>query len=125
MQTIGTALVLLSIAIVPGQDAKPCKMFPDGRAHDFGTVKSGEIVKHSFRIVNTSDVPLRFDVRTSTGCVKGVVPKLVIQPNEETTLEVNVDSRRFQGAKEMKVFLTTQGGAAFTFTIKAESVLRD
>ncbi len=34
------------------------KMFPDGRDYDFGKVKRGPLVKHAFRIVNTSNVPL-------------------------------------------------------------------
>jgi hypothetical protein len=46
------------------KDAKPPaedndKMFPDGTYHDFGAVHSGEQVTHAFRIVNTSDAPLR------------------------------------------------------------------
>ena len=35
------------------------KMFPDGLTHDFGKVQRGTQVYHAFRIVNTSDVPLR------------------------------------------------------------------
>ena len=34
------------------------KMFPDGRDYDFGKVKRGPRLKHAFRIVNTSNVPL-------------------------------------------------------------------
>ena len=34
------------------------KMFPDGRTYNFGKAKRGTIVKHAFRIVNTSNVPL-------------------------------------------------------------------
>jgi hypothetical protein len=125
MRMIGTALLLLGSAIVAGQDAKPSTMFPDGRSHDFGAVQSGSIVKHSFRIVNTSDVPLQFDVRTSAGCVKGVMTKRPIPPNQQETLEISVDTRRFRGAKEMRVFIHSQGGAVFRFTIKAETALED
>ncbi|MBI3822219.1 MAG: hypothetical protein HY289_06010 [Planctomycetes bacterium] len=35
------------------------KMFPDGLAHDFGTVQCGAQLYHAFRIVNTSDVPMK------------------------------------------------------------------
>jgi hypothetical protein len=34
-------------------------MFPDGVKYDFGRVQRGSIVEHTFRIVNTSNVPLR------------------------------------------------------------------
>src|SRR4051794_30484595 len=35
------------------------KMLPDGRAHDFGVVPRGTLITHSFRVVNTSAVPLQ------------------------------------------------------------------
>ena len=35
------------------------RMFPDGVVHDFGKVPRGIQARHAFRIVNTSDVPLR------------------------------------------------------------------
>lgn len=38
---------------------KPDKMFPDGRVHDFGTVRIGSEVKYAFRILNASDKPLK------------------------------------------------------------------
>jgi hypothetical protein len=39
--------------------AKVSKMFPDGIEHDFGLVLRGTRCKHSFRIVNTSELPLK------------------------------------------------------------------
>ena len=35
------------------------QMFPDGREYDFGKAKRGTLVKHTFRIVNRSDVVIR------------------------------------------------------------------
>jgi hypothetical protein len=35
------------------------KMFPGGVVHDFGKVPSGTQAQHTFRVVNTSKVPLR------------------------------------------------------------------
>jgi hypothetical protein len=34
-------------------------MFPDGLRHDFGKVQRGTQARHTFRVVNTSAVPLR------------------------------------------------------------------
>ena len=34
-------------------------MFPDGVEHDFGTLRSGVVATYVFRVVNTSNVPLR------------------------------------------------------------------
>jgi hypothetical protein len=55
---IGFLIVATALAakVVPPQADK---MFPDGRAHDFGKVPRGMLVSHSFRIANTLGVPLR------------------------------------------------------------------
>jgi hypothetical protein len=45
---------------------KTNKMFPDGLVHDFGPVLRGRQLTHTFRIVNTSDIPLRI---TSVRCM--------------------------------------------------------
>jgi len=41
------------------QAAKPIESAPFGFVYDFGKVPRGTAFKHSFRIVNTSNVPLR------------------------------------------------------------------
>jgi len=42
------------------EDAKErAETSPVGLVHDFGKVQRGTQLKHAFRIVNTSDVPLR------------------------------------------------------------------
>jgi hypothetical protein len=80
--------------------------FPDGRSHDFGRVKPDAKLKHTFRIVNTSDAPLGLNsVRVSAACAAGKVNKKVLKPGEKANLEVTVDARRFTGAKTMWVFV--------------------
>ena len=37
----------------------PDKMFPDGKDYDFGTVEFGTVYKHSLRIVNPSNKPMK------------------------------------------------------------------
>jgi hypothetical protein len=70
---IRTATTILLIALTangscrsdPGHDEQAASgetaaaMFPDGLVHDFGKVKAGTQAKHTFRIVNTSCIPLR------------------------------------------------------------------
>ena len=63
MRTINRIAVLfltcLSLAFAPAPIWRPSSsMFPDGRDYDFGKVKRGTVIKHTFRIVNTSYVPL-------------------------------------------------------------------
>jgi hypothetical protein len=72
---LGTAITLMSLtcsgicAKLPEVDAgnenamrfaeTSTTMFPDGLDHDFGKVRSGTQAEHAFRVVNTSNVPLR------------------------------------------------------------------
>lgn len=45
---------------------KTDQMFPDGLEHDVGIVMKGTQAYHAFRIINTSDVPVRIiSLRTS------------------------------------------------------------
>src|ERR1043166_10270857 len=79
MKLFGACVVLLACFILShvltaqeshqkeDSDAKD-KRFPDGLSHDFGKVAYGAHVKHTFRIVNTSDSPVEItSVRLSAG----------------------------------------------------------
>ena len=65
LAVIGTAGYFLGRpAAVPADSPEqnrelPDPMFPDGLEHDFGKVARGEVCKHSFRIVNTSNSHLK------------------------------------------------------------------
>jgi RNA polymerase sigma factor (sigma-70 family) len=106
-------------------DKKNDDRFPDGRDHDFGKVKRGTSLEHSFRIVNTSTVPLHLtSVRVSSGCMTGSGSKKVLQPKEEGKVEVTVDSNRFAGSKTILLFLETKKrgiAETFEFSITANS----
>jgi hypothetical protein len=109
------------------RDARKDAPFPDGRSHDFGKVKPSTKLKHTFRIVNTSDAVLALtSVRVSAACVAGALNKKVLQPGEEGKLEVTVDARRFKGARTMWVFLDMDhhndiGTIIFTVTANSEN----
>ena len=109
--------------------AKKSDRFPDGRAYDFGEVKHGTSLKHTFRIVNTSDDPLNLiSVRVSAGCMTGTVSKRVIQPKEEGKVEITVDSRRFVGSRTIGMLLEVEQGEkieTLRFLITANSVKGD
>jgi hypothetical protein len=88
----------------------------------------GKTIKHAFRVVNTSDVPLHLtSVRVSAGCVTGTVSKGVLQPQEEGKREITVDTRRFLGWKTMLLLLQVERGGnteTLKFSITANSVTR-
>jgi Ankyrin repeats (many copies)/Protein of unknown function (DUF1573) len=118
MKLFGTYVVLLA-CFVPSYRAtaqEPQKKenadakvnrFPDGQSHDFGKVAYGAYVKHTFRLLNTADVPLEIiSVRSSAGGLRVQVSKAELKPKEEAKLLVLVETRRFIGSKTMAFYLT-------------------
>lgn len=107
---------------------KKDKRFPDGRDHNFGTVKSGPTLKYTFRIVNTSDIPLEITALRGSSCHfpgNAWVSKHVLQPNEEGKVMIAIDTRRFRGSKTASFWLKVEQRGIkedFPFSIKANSI---
>jgi RNA polymerase sigma factor (sigma-70 family) len=98
---------------------------PDGRSHDFGKVKPNATLKHTFRIVNTSDDPLELtSIRLSGVGMTAALDKKILKPKEEAKLEVTIDARTFNGARTMWVFIDLDQRndvGTFIFTVTANS----
>ena len=89
------------------------KMFPDGVTHDFGVVPHGAQLFHQFKIKNIYAVRMEItSITPGCGCVTATASKRVLEPNEEATLDVNMDARRFTGPKSVIVRVTV--GPEFT-----------
>ena len=72
--------------------------------HDFGTLKDGEVVKHTFTFTNTGKSPLVIESASSTcGCTVPEVPKEPIAPGAEGKIEVQFDSGGKGGQQVLKV----------------------
>lgn len=119
------------LANLPGKGAgvreavKATTMFPDGCAHDFGKVRSGEPITYTFRIVNTSDVPLQISSLRYNHCLVALSARLstwVLKPHEEAQLQITLDTIRFRGRRTYPVYLETKGE---TTTVTAFSVTAD
>lgn len=98
-------------------------MFPDGLTHDFGKVPFGTQLKHGFRVVNTSKVPLRLISVRPTGCRPSYIraSKSVLQPGETGKVEIVLDGGRFVGSRTYAYWLTTDDGKETVFRISASS----
>jgi Protein of unknown function (DUF1573) len=101
--------------------------FPDGVVHHFGKVRRGAQLKHSFRIVNTSEVPIEL-VRARWSCSSGALnaqlTRNVLRPGEEARLEIVVDSRRFLGPRTQNCCVEIDNGrmkTAMRFQVTADS----
>jgi hypothetical protein len=74
---------------------------------DFGTVPRGPMLSHPFHIKNTSSVPLHIsNVRVSCGCVTATALTGTIMPGEETAVLAQMDTTRFDGVKNVKIYVT-------------------
>jgi Protein of unknown function (DUF1573) len=120
---LATMIVLMAVtcAVQAVADRKPVNekepaekvdpMFPDGVMHDFGKVKRGTVVKCTFRIVNTSRVPMRIlSVRASMFPGRAWSTKDELQPSEEATIVI-VYRADFVGTTTRTIFVLTESGA--------------
>lgn len=72
--------------------------------HDFGNIKEGEVVNHTFTFTNTGKAPLVIESASSTcGCTVPEVPQKPIAPGEEGKISVQFNSAGKGGTQQMKV----------------------
>jgi hypothetical protein len=66
--------------------------------HDFGKVKEGKIVEHVFSFQNEGTKTLEIkDIKTSCGCTAALVSKKKIEPGQNGTLRVELDTKDRNG----------------------------
>ena len=72
--------------------------------HDFGNLKDGDVVNHTFEFTNTGKTPLVIESATSTcGCTVPEVPKEPIAPGQSGKIGVQFSSAGKGGQQTMKV----------------------
>ncbi|MDX2303750.1 MAG: DUF1573 domain-containing protein [Microscillaceae bacterium] len=79
-----------------GEDANKefAKMDFKENLFDFGTVKEGKVVEHTFEFTNTGSVPLVIKEATaSCGCTVPQWPKEPIAPGEKNVIQVQFNSQ--------------------------------
>lgn len=95
----------------------------DPYAWDFGKVKQGEVVAHSFTLNNESAETLNIvAVNTSCGCAVSEVKDKVLAPQGSTLLEVKFNSKGYSGAVQQFIYVNTDSvdKPVIRFIIKAE-----
>jgi hypothetical protein len=121
---LALVVVAAAAAAAPAQNWAE-KMFPDGVTYDFGTAPHGAQLFHQFKIKNIYAV--RMEVTSITpgcGCVTATASKRVLESNEEATLDVSMDARRFTGPKSVVIRVAV--GPEFTSSadVKVSAVSR-
>jgi beta-lactamase regulating signal transducer with metallopeptidase domain len=83
------------------------KIFLNQTDHDFGTADRGAELRYSFPVKNIYAVPIEFmAIRSGSGCLTATPSKKVLQPQEEGTVDITLDTRRFTGPKEVTVYVS-------------------
>src|SRR5688572_22007426 len=72
--------------------------------HDFGDIKPGDVVKHTFKFKNTGEGPLIIESATaSCGCTVPSYPKEPIAPGQEGKIDVQFDSKGKTGQQNKQI----------------------
>jgi Protein of unknown function (DUF1573) len=101
------------------------KIFSGKATHDFGTVARGAQLKHTFTMNNIYKVPLQItNISVECGCVTATPSTKILQPGETGKLDINMDTARFSGAKQVKVRLTVGPEFVSTATVTVSAFAR-
>lgn len=75
--------------------------------YDFGTIREGKIIEHTFKFTNTGKAPLIIsNARSTCGCTIPKWPKDPIPPGEEGEIRVRFDSKNKKNAQNKPVTVT-------------------
>lgn len=81
--------------------------FPETQ-YDFGTVKEGTVVSHTFKFVNKGKATLDIsDIKTSCGCTVASVSSKQIAPGKDGTMKIDLDTKNRQGKMSRTITITS------------------
>ena len=88
-------------------DRAPTIYFPEAQ-HDFGKVNEGDKVDYTFSFANkgTSVLTIK-DIKTSCGCTAALVSQDNINPGQEGTLKVELDTKNRSGKMSRTVTISS------------------
>lgn len=92
---------------IPDDTVNVAKITFTDEVFDYGTVKAGEIVEHTFKFKNTGVAPLMIEQAKSTcGCTVPQFPKDPIAPGASGEISVRFDSKNKSGRQRKPVNVT-------------------
>ena len=76
--------------------------------HDFGKVKEGKVVDYTFSFGNSGNSTLKIkDIKTSCGCTAALVSSEKLEPGEQGTLKVELDTSNRTGKMSRTITIST------------------
>lgn len=111
-----------SIATAP---SKGIQSIPknDPNFYDFGAVKEGDKVKHTFMLKNTSSKTFNIvEVNTSCACTSSKIDTKTLEPGQEVPVEIEFDTTGYPGLRNRQLFIHTdsQENPLIMFEIRAD-----
>lgn len=109
---------------VPNPNA-PVMTFAESE-HDFGDIKPGSVVKHTFEFTNTGKSPLLIENATaSCGCTTPNWTKEPVAPGSKGTIEVQFDSHGKTGIQSKEVAVRANTSPSITKINIKSNILPD
>ncbi|MCM8791483.1 MAG: DUF1573 domain-containing protein [Candidatus Omnitrophica bacterium] len=103
---LGATLLHADSVLPPEKTAEELKADPN--FYDFGVVKEGETVKHTFVFRNDEDVTINIkSVNTSCSCTEPKVETKVVEPGKTVPIEIAFDTKGYSGLKKRHLFVHT------------------
>lgn len=89
------------------QEIKYARILFEESTYEFGKIKQGDVVKHTFNFKNDSDEPLVVsNAAASCGCTVPAWPKEAIKPGENGKIEVVFNSTGKSGMQNKTIIIT-------------------
>ena len=99
-------------------------VFPD-RVAELGTVARGSKVRHTFRVINTTNQEIRIvGAKPKCGCTDVVLGARVIPPATQTTIEVTLDTTKFENYKASGLTLTLDRPSSIQIDLNLNAFIR-
>ena len=109
-------------SLTPQEKANPPVVDFDARSFDFGDIKQGDKVNHTFMVKNTGKRELIIrDVKTSCGCTAVTPQKRNIAPGESVPLKVTFNSMGKRGRQNKSITVITNDPSNATSVLRIAS----
>jgi hypothetical protein len=119
---LGVSLVHADNSIAPAEKTK-AEIKKDPNFYDFGIVKEGTVIKHTFMLKNNEADTINIkEVNTSCACTTPKFDKKVVEPGKEIPIEISFDTKGYPGIRKRQLFVHTDSkkNALVIFEIQAE-----
>lgn len=119
--TFAMCLALGAFIAVNAQSNDGSKIEFTKTDHDFGTVKTGNALSHTFEFVNKGTAPLVLsNVKAACGCTVPSWPKEPIAPGAKGTISSSYNNTS-AGAFNKSITVTTLGGETVILYLKGNA----